>query len=70
MVSNVRTSWKGVALHHVCLHKHHRCCRVHAKVRTGGKRVQVWIRLGQGEFRVNRAVCRHDWGCTKLGGMS
>ena len=28
---------------------------MHAKVRTGGERVQMWIGLGQGEFRVNRA---------------
>ena len=40
---------------------------MHAKARTGGERVQVWIRLGQGESRVNRAACRHDWGCTGLG---
>ena len=40
------------------------------KARIGGERVQVWIRLGQGEFRVNRAVCRCDWGCTGWGGMS
>ena len=70
LVSDVRASWKGVASCHVCLHKHCRCCRVHVKVRTGGKRVQVWIGLGQGEFRVNRAACRCNWGCTGLGGMS
>ena len=40
------------------------------KARTGDERVQVWIGLGQGEFRVNRVACRHDWGCTGLGGMS
>ena len=43
---------------------------MHAKARTGGKRVQMWIGLGQGEFRVNRTACRRDWGCTGWGGMS
>ena len=62
MVSDVRVSWKGVASCHVRSHKHCRCCRVHVKVRTGGERVQVWIGLGQGEFRVNRAACRCNWG--------
>ena len=60
LISDVCASWKGVASHHACLHKHHRCCRVHAKVRTGGERVWMWIGLGWGEFRANRAACRHD----------
>ena len=66
MVSNVHESWRGVASHHARLHKHHRCCRVYTKVRTGGEKVQVWIRLGQGEFRVNRAACRCNWGCVRI----
>ena len=43
---------------------------MHMKARTGGERVWMWIELGWGEFRVNRAVCRRDWGCTGWGGMS
>ena len=70
LVSNVRTRRRGIAARCARLHKHRRCCRMHAKARTGGERVQVWIGLGQGESRVNRAACRRDWGCTGWGGMS
>ena len=70
LVSNVHASRKGVASRRAHLHKHCRCCRVHVKARTGGERVWMSIGLGWGEFRANKAACRHDWGCTGLGGMS
>ena len=61
LVSSVCASWRGIAACHAHLHKCRRCCRVHVKARTGGERVQLWIRLGQGKFRASRAACRHDW---------
>ena len=70
LVSNVRASRKGVASHCACLHKCRRCCRMHMKARIGGERARMWIRLSRGEFRVNRAACRRNWGCTGWGGMS
>ena len=37
LVSNVRVRWRGIAAHCARLHKRRRCCRVHAKARTGVK---------------------------------
>ena len=37
MVSDVRARRRGIAARRARLHKHRRCCRVHAKARTGAK---------------------------------
>ena len=60
LVSDVRARWRGIAARRARLHKRRRCCRMCAKARTGGERVQMWIGLGRGEFRVNRTACRRD----------
>ena len=41
MVSDVRARRRGIAARRACLHKRRRCCRVHAKARTGRTGLRV-----------------------------